>query len=78
MTKTAVRPVTFSNLRLQKCYAYQNGVEFSHEHNGDDVSMLFVKTTVKPETYHKNRGKSGEFLQRQQYNRVTYHPNGEL
>ena len=30
-------PVTFSILKLQKCDAYQNGVEFRHKPNGNDV-----------------------------------------
>ena len=29
--------VTFSILKLQKCDAYQNGVEFRHKTNGNDV-----------------------------------------
>ena len=28
--------VTFSILKLQKCEAYQNGVEFSHKPNGNE------------------------------------------
>ena len=31
--------VTFSILKLQKCYAYQNGVEFCHKPTREDIKM---------------------------------------
>ena len=40
--------ITFSILKLQKCDAYRNGVEFRHKPNGSDVKWLPPLVLLKP------------------------------